>query len=195
MGRPTYGVSAFGAVPGIVELHSTPPPAGPEEDDDCKSSIPGCRCSATRPGVACARPDEPGLAGMVELHSTPPPAAPAEDDDCKSSIPGCRCSATRSGVACGRPDEHGLPGMVELHSTPPPAAPEEDDDCKSSIPGCRTPDRRRCNALAWTHNAAALPLAARNALREPFNTRIQDHAFERNEDVRSRHSPTLIGGL
>jgi hypothetical protein len=53
MGMPTDGLSAFGAVPGIVELHSTPPPVGPAEDDDCKSSIPGCRCSATISGIAC----------------------------------------------------------------------------------------------------------------------------------------------
>jgi hypothetical protein len=34
-------------------LHSTSPPVAPAEDDDCKSSIPGCRRSATIVGVAC----------------------------------------------------------------------------------------------------------------------------------------------
>jgi hypothetical protein len=71
MGMATYGwcrhrdgdrrvKRSFRALAGIVELHSTPPPVGPAEDDDCKSSIPGCRCSATSSGGACGRPDEPG---------------------------------------------------------------------------------------------------------------------------------------
>jgi hypothetical protein len=47
MGMPTDGFIALSAIPGIVELHSTPPPLEPAEDDDCKSSIPGCRRSAT----------------------------------------------------------------------------------------------------------------------------------------------------
>jgi hypothetical protein len=60
MGMPTDGFIALSAIPGIVELHSTPPPLEPAEDDDCKSSIPGCRRSATISRVACGRPDEQG---------------------------------------------------------------------------------------------------------------------------------------
>jgi hypothetical protein len=29
--------------PGMVELHSTPPAVRPAKEDDCTSSIPGCR--------------------------------------------------------------------------------------------------------------------------------------------------------
>jgi hypothetical protein len=44
---------SLGAIPGNVELHSTPPTGEPAEDDDCKSSIPGgaarVRCRLSSP--------------------------------------------------------------------------------------------------------------------------------------------------
>jgi hypothetical protein len=128
MRMPTDGLSAFGAVPGIVELHSTPLPLGPAEDDDCKSSIPGCRCSATIAGIACGRANACTNRGRGRV---------------PCGHPGRHGDADRRFMMAWRMPTDGLsafgavPGIVELHSTPPPVRPAEDDDCKSSIPGFR----------------------------------------------------------
>jgi hypothetical protein len=118
------------ADPGMVELHSTPPPLGPAEDGDCKSPIPGwssctrpCRPSGRRKTTTASRRSRDGRVARD-------PAAPRAD------------GRRRLQVAD--------PGMVELHSTLPPLGPTEDDDCKSPIPGwssctrpCRPSGRRK----------------------------------------------------
>jgi hypothetical protein len=103
----------FSTLPGMVELHSTPPPAAtPAQDDDCKSSIPGSRLQPilpngrTTPSAITRRTRLSSLVDRSRQSASAHPrdgrvaldpaarrhaATPAQDDDCKSSIPGSGC--------------------------------------------------------------------------------------------------------